>query len=247
MISLPLITRPLDKTSGYAGRGGLASLANDFLAASSSVSSSVIHFLMRCIYTTKYSMRAFIDLIEAAFPGGNTFWFNPADKEVISCSDHGTAVADNPYAFGIDYRIQDQMAEAFAEPERDDDDDDDGFGTADESDNSRELPDGAVAGLWGGGGTWNENDAWEQLAMNNGWVRVGIGRNGSYATYLSSSTGLAVWHAARYLADQDSLTDRMEIEVSRQVNSVFTYLDADTIERFLRTRAPDAFLVRLDR
>lgn len=187
-------------------------------------------------------MRSFIDLVEAAFPGGATFWFNPATKELIPCSDHGTAVENDPDKFGIDYRVQSQMRDAFAEPDDRYDDED-----YDPDDDSRPIPDGAIDGLWGDAGNWGHNDAWEQLAMNNGWVRVGVGRNGSYATYLSSSNGLAVWYAARYLADQDSLTDQMEIEVSRQHNSLMVYLGTESIEQFLRARAPDAFLAQMEK
>ena len=178
-------------------------------------------------------MRHLIDIVEAAFPGGETFWFNPATKQVLRCADHGTAVADDPGEFGIEWGVETQMDQAFG-----DDDEDEEGGT---------VPTDSVAGLWGGVGGWGRNDAWEQLAMNNGWVRVGVGRNGSYATYLSSSTGQAVWHAARYLVQQDSLTDRMEIEVSREHNSLMIYLGAESIEQFLRTRAPEAFLTKMDR
>lgn len=100
------------------------------------------------------------ELFEAATPHGQTFWFNPVTKQLIPCSDHGDAVIENPNAFGIDYQVQNEMEDAFPDE-----------GGEEEE---REIPDAEPpAELWGGRAGWQRNDAWETLAMNRGWVRIG--------------------------------------------------------------------------
>lgn len=200
-------------------------------------------------------IRQIITLIEAAHLFGATFWFNPVNNEVIPCGDHGDCVEQNPQHFGIDQEIVWEMEAASSPPEseRDDNSEDEADAEPDYADDDGEQTlHSPVKGLWGisdRGGSWHVNDAWEQLAMNNGWVRVGVGRNGEYATYLSSSNARAVWLAANYLNRQGSLTDKLEIEVSRPENALFIYLADVMIDQFLRAgaRGAEGFLVRLDR
>jgi|SRR5882672_3861141 len=174
-------------------------------------------------------------LVEAAHPYGKTFWFNPLTKAVIDCGDHGDRVAQDPGAFGIDQHAIWQMLE---QGEASDDEADAG-----ESEYLREP----VDGLWGEPSGWGVNDAWEQLAMNQGWVRVGLGGR-SYATYVSSSDARSVWACVAYLVTNDLMTDKLEIEISRQQNSRFLYLGPETIDRFVRGggRNAEGFLARLD-
>jgi hypothetical protein len=173
-------------------------------------------------------MRHYITLCEAAVPGGATFWFHP-DGRVIPASDHGDAVIQNPSRFDIDYRIQEQMEDAFPEG-----------GDEDEApSNSDNIP----SELWGGAGGWYRNDAWETLAMNRGWVRIGEATSIS-AAYVSSSTAEAVWRAVNYLVQHGGMADAVEIEIARPEHQVFTTLTGDAVKQFLRggPKRADAFL-----
>jgi hypothetical protein len=181
-----------------------------------------------------YDLRRWVLLIEAAVRGGGSYWLNPQTGQIIPASDHGQAVIDDPDAFGIDYDVQEQMAEAF--PDHDGPDDEhDGFSDA--------SPEDFPAELWGGPTGWFANDAWEVLAMNRGWVRIGEATSMSSA-YVSSATSEAVWAAVKFLF-QNSGIEKVEIEIARPSNQIFTILvDAD-LKVFLRggPKRADAFLL----
>jgi hypothetical protein len=179
------------------------------------------------------AMRTLIRLCEAATPHGATYWYNPSTKQIVRASDHGDAVIQNPEAFGIDYDVQDQMEDAFPDE-----------GGEEEE---REVPDAPhPAELWGDRTGWHRNDAWETLAMNRGWVRVGEATSIS-AAYVSSSTAEAIWKAVDLLYKTGGLIDKVEIEIARPTNQVFTIIVGDDLRAFLRggPRRAEAFVMAM--
>lgn len=176
-------------------------------------------------------------LDEAAAPGVSSFWFNSADGQIIPVSDHGDAVIESPDTFGIDYRTQMQMDAAFPEGMDSDPQDEEEF-------ENRQQPDvdATPAELWGGHEGWDRNTAWETLAMNRGWVRVG-GASQHTAAYVSSGSGAAVWAAVNYLYKNAGI-NTIEIEIARPENEVFTTIGGDDLKMFIKggPKRADAFL-----
>ena len=183
-----------------------------------------------------YSIRHWIKIIEAATYHGGAYWFNPQTKQIIPASDHGQAVIDDPDAFGIDRRTQFAMDAAFPE---DEDDDYRGWETDDRSPPAEMPPE-----LWGGREGWYRNDAWEVLAMNRGWVRIGSATSISTA-YVSSSTAESVWAAVKYLVNKNGI-NAVDIEIARPENQVFANIGGEELTRFLKggARKANAFLLK---
>ena len=178
------------------------------------------------------SMRRLITLIEAAFLGGQNCWFHPETHEVIHASDHGDAVMNDPDAFDIEISVQQQMDHAF--PHGSEEDEEDGWentGDAEQGEVPHELN-------WSGG-KWHRNDAWEQLAMNRGWVRIG-GSNGQWAAYLSAASEEAAWYGAKFMLDSGALHDKLDIEISRRENQKYTTLSGETLKRFIKSGPSNA-------
>ena len=171
------------------------------------------------------------DLYESAYSYQTTYWFNPRTNEVISADNHGTVVMTDPQNFGIDSAIVDQMWDCF--------DQDDGS-----SNDDAKLPSELVVG-WPPYGRWNEDDAWEQLAMNRGWVRVGEGGS-SYASYFSASTCDAIWTAVRYVTNNGNPGIGVEIEISRSSGAMYGKLSLDSLDKFIKggARRAEEFLRR---
>lgn len=79
--------------------------------------------------------------------------------------------------------------------------------------------------------------------MNRGWVRIGEATSIS-AAYVSSSTAEAVWGAVNYLFKNGGMHDKVEIEIARPENQIFTIVAGDDLDFFIRggPRRAEAFL-----
>jgi hypothetical protein len=164
-------------------------------------------------------------LSEAFKYGSDTYWFTPQTKEVISAHDHGETVMENPDKFGIDLHTVQDMYAAFSH-------EDDEDGNASEDDTGGDISD-LKHELWGDGNGWHENDAWEQLGMNHGWVRVG-GASMRNSCYLSAATSDAAWYGVKHVLDSGAATDRIEIEISRPTNQIYTTLSGAELDAFIK-------------
>lgn len=172
-------------------------------------------------------MRHYIDIVEAAAPGSATYWFNPKTKQVITASDHGTAVMEMPEIFHIDDDIVSQMEEAFP------------YGSEDnEMEDSEEVIDITKLPpppdeIWGDRNGWNRNDAWEVLGMNRGWVRVG-GWSGYNSSYCSGVNEEVVWHALNFITEIGAFHGAIEVEICRPQNSLFGKIYDDDLDKILK-------------
>jgi hypothetical protein len=180
-------------------------------------------------------LRQWMQLVEAATHFTPTFWYNPQTQQIIPASDHGQAVMDDPEAFGIDYHLQNEMEFSFPEPDPDD-------ASYDNEAHGVER-DGWPAELWGGPSGWYKNDAWEVLAMNRGWVRIG-GQSSLNSAYLSSSTAEAVWAGVKFLIQKYGINS-VEIEIARPEHQIFKTVSEDDLTKFIRggPRRANAFLM----
>lgn len=158
-------------------------------------------------------------LMEAAYAGSSTYWYNPSTGERIAVDDHGSAVQERPHLFDIDLDIEQTMIDAFC-------DHDDGV-----CDEDAVLPSELTIG-WRKG-NWYEDDAWEQLAMNRGWVRVGEGGS-NWKGYVSAATAEAIQAAIHYILKNGNIGLGMELEISRPQNQIFTTMSDITLKRFVK-------------
>jgi hypothetical protein len=181
------------------------------------------------------NLHQWMQLVEAATHFTPTFWYNPQTQQIIPASDHGQAVMDHPEAFGIDYHLQNEMEFSFPK-----------FDPEDEESNEDEYGverDGWPAELWGSPSGWYKNDAWETLAMNRGWVRIG-GQSSLNSAYVSSSTAEAIYSAVKFLIQKYGI-NMVEIEIARPEHQVFTTVGGDDLSRFIKggPRRANAFLM----
>lgn len=189
-------------------------------------------------------MRTFIDIVnEAASFGSDSFWFNPADSEVIPAMNHGTTVMANPEQFGIDDHVAGEMEDAFPYGTEDGEDNFEDGDELPDFDNLPLAPDELRVGNWQGSGRWDRDGAWEQLAMNRGWVRIG-GATGRHNCYLSASNAASIWTAVKFVVQQGLAMTRIEIEISSSTWSDMIYLDDQAITQFIKggPRRAEAFL-----
>ena len=171
-------------------------------------------------------MREIIALVEAAIPGGETYWFNPSNDDVITVGDHGEGVMEHPYRFGIDRETVYQMIMAFP-------DGCDEYETPDDDTDCDDLPP-PPSGL-NPDRRWHRNDAWEQLAINRGWVRCGEAVQAR--RYISAATAEAAWAAAKFTTKHHYISF-LDIEITGQRNSphasLFASLDDTQLSAFVK-------------
>lgn len=177
-------------------------------------------------------MRQWINLFEAAFAGSDTYWFHPETKVIIPADDHGETVARDPERFGVDWQIADEMESAF--PEHLEYDTFSGDETEEELENLPE-PGPTPAELEGPNwhGTWYRNDAWEQLAMNRGWVRVGEGGRG-HGSYVSAASPDLIWAIAKHLQKSGAVGKTMEVELSSAQHQGFVVLSPEQVAALVK-------------
>jgi hypothetical protein len=185
-------------------------------------------------------MRDLIILCEAISAGQKSYWFNPETNETIPAHDHGETVMYNAEKFGIGDDIVDEMEEAFpfgCEEEEDTDHE-----TPEEKDawvNSLPSPPEAVGSRQGN----DRNNAWEQLGMCAGWVRVGesvaFGGGTASAAYFSGDTPERIWKTVRFVSKRGGVGDRIEIELCPGYDHKGEYLTiaGDDLERYLKSSA----------
>lgn len=174
-------------------------------------------------HTAIHSQVDLIRLAEAAIPGGETYWFNPSSGEVLTVGDHGEAVMENPYAFGLDAETVRDMIEAF--PQGCDE-----YETPDDEAECDDTP-APPAELLFTGGKWHRNDAWEQLAMNRGWVRCG--EAGNSHRYISAATAEGAWAAVRFTL-QHHYVAALDIEISGKQASLYASLNEEQQTAFVK-------------
>lgn len=168
-------------------------------------------------------------LAEAAMPGGDAYWFNPKTGQVWECGDHGERVMEDPSDFGIESEVVEAMESAFP------------YGSEEhESDFTDEHPEPDRDSLQllqpeelHYDGPWSRNDAWEQLAMNRGWVRIGAGGQ-HHPAYLSAATSEAAWYGASYAAKKGDIVNRLDVEISSARGGAFVELSGERLETFLK-------------
>ncbi len=168
-------------------------------------------------------MRDLIAIVEAAVPGGESYWFNAANGEIITVGDHGEAVMEHPYEFGLDADTVRDMIEAF--PEGCDE-----YETPENEGDCDDLPPPPEELLFNNA-TWHRNDAWEQLAMNRGWVRCGEARDAH--RYISSATAEAAWAAAKFTSSYHYIS-KLDIEISGKQAVLYASLTDTQLASFVK-------------
>lgn len=181
-------------------------------------------------------MRNWITIVEGSFHP-STYWFNPKTNEVISAGDHGDEVMSHPDKFGIDWQTVSHMEDAY--PFGSDDEEETDHDTPEERDAWIETLPQPPEEVGGSRQGLSRNDAWEQLGMNAGWVRVGHAvklTSGNTASYFSASTPQAIWKAVRYAAKQGGVADKIEIELCPGFHhrGKLEYLSGDQLDQYMK-------------
>jgi hypothetical protein len=93
--------------------------------------------------------------------------------------------------------------------------------------------------------TVEENAAWEQLAIDTGWVRCGEARQNHH--YICARTADLAWHGVSLLAEH-GLLEAIDVELSNadDLFKLFVRLEKEAVEEFLSAgpRRAEAFLER---
>lgn len=171
-------------------------------------------------------------MFEAAYAGSETYWIHADTKIIVPTDDHGETVARDPERFGVEWWLADEMEAAF--PEHLEYDTFTGAETEEELAALSEpgpVPDELEGPGWHG--NWSRNDAWEQLAMNRGWVRVGEGNRG-HGSYVSAATPEAIWFVAKHLQKNGTVGKTMEAELSSAQHQGFVVLSPEQVAALVK-------------